>query len=671
MQRVEWRRQNEEEKEARRRREQYEQLHVDHWFGDDTSCAEPSDVPRAQREAPPPPIAPPPAAAASRAMTHAATTAAQANQPDTDAPSRTLTHLPISVGAMSAWPTLEHIAASSRHTPPRPATTTAERSQVQQTATAAPNTMRAVDKQAAAELRAQATIDLTRDDDNTHVQGNTSSGGKRSTAAGSSGDRLHVHGRSAEPVWRLNPPAPYSLQPRSHRPGLISIQPSSAKHLCSSHQTAPPHQVPPRSAAVNVAHHGDDVSSTAPTQETPPCFSSPPPHQPAHVTSRSASPSGAYSGLTPVVQDECKSDELEREAEEVEEEDAEDGSLHTRPSTRQRDGNTDTGARGEQGLARRSLCSTSAEPNDVHLDRVPCQWLEYSSIISCKTRPAQYNKVQRDFFVVEEHEGRARCSDGHGTCTYGDLCRRHARYLLGVEVKRSLEPHGGMGLHATWNFPRGAVICEYKGVIRLQRDDDDDEVAEGKYAIDLPQPLPKRAGRPPPGTRFVIDAPRSTDCFARYLNDRTLGLPIGKSQKGANKDGHKTPNNCEFAKGLDLGLGTYRVYVCATRDIEAGEELTASYGRGYWVHLRGSAISSLQRAADGPSVVSPPPLAARVGQAVLLLLCSCWVCACVCAVCAVMYVRSFQRSQRAARPVPVSALLTQHVQWHVRSARPH
>ncbi|MBJ6885438.1 SET domain-containing protein, partial [Vibrio cholerae] len=44
------------------------------------------------------------------------------------------------------------------------------------------------------------------------------------------------------------------------------------------------------------------------------------------------------------------------------------------------------------------------------------------------------------------------------------------------------------------------------------------------------------------------------------------------------------PNNCEFVVDYtrDKVQQKPRVYLRALRDIEAGEELTASYGRTYW-----------------------------------------------------------------------------------------
>ena len=255
--------------------------------------------------------------------------------------------------------------------------------------------------------------------------------------------------------------------------------------------------------------------------------------------------------------------------------------------------------------AERSLSNTSDDIKDLSLSRIACQWDVYHCIIagSLIDSPISYDTMlSRQRFFALSHTEQADCAHG-GIVVYGDLCAIHSRSVAGVFVHRSGELCGGLGLWTSWARVRREIICEYKGAIRLQTDGDGSETVEGemrcKYAIDLPGDLPS-GSTPPVNSHFVIDAARSTDGFARYINDRTMGeAEDGKKKRkqkrktARKKRKNESPappslTNCEFTQGLDIQMREHRVYVTATRDIKAGEELSVQYGSEYWTDLRES-----------------------------------------------------------------------------------
>jgi hypothetical protein len=84
----------------------------------------------------------------------------------------------------------------------------------------------------------------------------------------------------------------------------------------------------------------------------------------------------------------------------------------------------------------------------------------------------------------------------------------------------------------------------------------------------LPAKVPRE-----PGTRWVIDATRSTDGFARYCNDFSLGL-----------HSRRRLCTCVFRRGVDCipEQDKFWVFLEANTAIDAGTELSVSYGTTYW-----------------------------------------------------------------------------------------
>ena len=167
-------------------------------------------------------------------------------------------------------------------------------------------------------------------------------------------------------------------------------------------------------------------------------------------------------------------------------------------------------------------------------------------------------------------DSQAQCT-GDGLAQLGDLCARHCKELLGLEVRESRQPGAGMGLWTVWPRLAGEPICEYKGTIRrVSKATGPGQGYDGTYAIPLPQPEDNDDHNP---THYVIDASRSTDGFARYINDFALGDPQLRHL-----------HNCLSRPGEDCRppREPLSLIVEAARKIEAQSELSLPYGNEYW-----------------------------------------------------------------------------------------
>lgn len=127
---------------------------------------------------------------------------------------------------------------------------------------------------------------------------------------------------------------------------------------------------------------------------------------------------------------------------------------------------------------------------------------------------------------------------------------RHARPLQeGVEVRASRIAGAGRGLFATRAHRAGAVVCEYSGVV--WRTPEALRLADKAFLMRL-------------GGGAFVDARQTPWVLARFINDCR---------------GRMGGYNVRF----DKRPGEGRADVVAVRDIRAGEELFADYGRLYWL----------------------------------------------------------------------------------------
>ncbi len=123
-----------------------------------------------------------------------------------------------------------------------------------------------------------------------------------------------------------------------------------------------------------------------------------------------------------------------------------------------------------------------------------------------------------------------------------------------LEIRASNVPGAGKGLFTKVFIPKGTRITEYKGRITTWKEVQHDD--SNFYIFFVTQ-------------KHVIDASKNKKALARYIND-AKGLTRIKGLH----------NNTEFVNDRR------RVFVEATRDIEAETELFIGYGKEYWDIVR-------------------------------------------------------------------------------------
>lgn len=122
-------------------------------------------------------------------------------------------------------------------------------------------------------------------------------------------------------------------------------------------------------------------------------------------------------------------------------------------------------------------------------------------------------------------------------------------------VKKSRLPNAGKGLFTRIDIPKGTRVVEYKGRIQPWREVKDEDGING-YLMYI-------------NRNVVINGLKALKTLARYANDAG-GLVRVEGIR----------NNSEF-----ISEGK-RCFIESTRNIKAGEELFASYGREYWTLIR-------------------------------------------------------------------------------------
>lgn len=123
-----------------------------------------------------------------------------------------------------------------------------------------------------------------------------------------------------------------------------------------------------------------------------------------------------------------------------------------------------------------------------------------------------------------------------------------------LEVKESTLPGAGKGLFTHDFIPKGTRIAEYKGRIRTWKEAEHDD--SNYYIFYVTED-------------HIIDSGRSKKSVARFINDAE-GL---QKIKGIN-------NNAAFV------IDGVRVFAEATKNIPAGAEIFAAYGKEYWKVIR-------------------------------------------------------------------------------------
>ena len=123
-----------------------------------------------------------------------------------------------------------------------------------------------------------------------------------------------------------------------------------------------------------------------------------------------------------------------------------------------------------------------------------------------------------------------------------------------LQIKRSLIPGAGMGLFTTVFIPKGTRIVEYKGKMTTWKEVEHDYKNGYIYSID---------------PKHVIDAKTYKKALGRYANDaRGLVTTNGLI------------NNSRYT------VDGLKVFIEATKNIQAGSEIFVSYGKEYWEVMR-------------------------------------------------------------------------------------
>jgi SET domain-containing protein len=124
-----------------------------------------------------------------------------------------------------------------------------------------------------------------------------------------------------------------------------------------------------------------------------------------------------------------------------------------------------------------------------------------------------------------------------------------------LKASKSKLPNAGKGLFTLKEIKKGEFVCEYEGELITWNEAinrNDKNIGKGAYFYYI-------------NSKNVIDAWASKKTFGRYAND-AAGLVKVPGLRN---------NSTYFEKGK-------KVFIKATRNIKAGEEIFVSYGRSYW-----------------------------------------------------------------------------------------
>lgn len=126
-----------------------------------------------------------------------------------------------------------------------------------------------------------------------------------------------------------------------------------------------------------------------------------------------------------------------------------------------------------------------------------------------------------------------------------------------VFVKKSTLPKAGKGLFTEKDISKGEIVCEYEGErITWKEAIERNELDKGGYVYYI-------------NKNNCIDAFDYKDTFGRYAND---AAGVGRV------NGHRNNSTYDVVKN--------KVFIRATRNIKAGQEIFVSYGRSYWNIMR-------------------------------------------------------------------------------------
>lgn len=122
-----------------------------------------------------------------------------------------------------------------------------------------------------------------------------------------------------------------------------------------------------------------------------------------------------------------------------------------------------------------------------------------------------------------------------------------------LKIKKSTLPNAGKGLFTTEPIKKGKIVCEYEGErITWAEATVRNDKNKGGYVFYITK-------------NNCIDAFAFKKTFGRFAND---AAGIGRIKGFRNNSTYDIVRN--------------KVFIRATRNIEAGSEIFVSYGRAYW-----------------------------------------------------------------------------------------
>ena len=143
----------------------------------------------------------------------------------------------------------------------------------------------------------------------------------------------------------------------------------------------------------------------------------------------------------------------------------------------------------------------------------------------------------------------ARCKNI--TCLYGEFCSVHTKQLFDLAIKPSNIKEAGKGLYTLIAIKKGTNIAKYTGKMMS---DEEFEANPSPYGLEVKK-------------NRLIDARSTQTGLARYANS---------CRKGDKCKG----NNSKFSISHRTNPPT--VWLKATKNIKAGDEVFVPYGKRYW-----------------------------------------------------------------------------------------
>ena len=141
------------------------------------------------------------------------------------------------------------------------------------------------------------------------------------------------------------------------------------------------------------------------------------------------------------------------------------------------------------------------------------------------------------------------------TCKYAHMCWQHTISTRGVKIAPSTIPDAGDGLFATRDFERDETVVDYGGTLVSTETFNGPDYPLSEYGVQI-------------NDNWVRDGRSTQSGLGRWVMDC---LPVNRP--------HDCPRN---NSRIILDQRRRRASIRATRHIDAGDEIFASYGERYW-----------------------------------------------------------------------------------------